>query len=77
MMTLMQSNVDEQMTGKGFAERCLIVATGKHYGLTQEFIRCTRERFKSGELTYEEAMWYLDYTYNDNLMSYIEGGCDE
>lgn len=43
------------------------------YGLTQKLIKRTRERFHSGELTYEEAMWYLDYTYNDNLMSYIGG----
>lgn len=47
------------------------------YGLTQEFIKHARDRFKSGELTYEEVMWYLDYTYNDNLMSYIQGDVNE
>lgn len=47
------------------------------YGLTQKFIKCTRERFQSGELTHEEAMWHLDYTYNDNLMSHIQDDCNK
>lgn len=47
------------------------------YGLTQEVIKNTRDRFKSGELTYEEAMWFLDYTYNDNLMYYIQDDRNE
>lgn len=48
-----------------------------NYGLTQKLIKRTRDRFQSGELTYEEAMWYLDYTYNDNLMSYIQDDQNE
>lgn len=36
------------------------------YGLTQEVISNTRERFKSGELTYEEAMWFLKFDYQNN-----------
>lgn len=47
------------------------------YGLTQKLIKRTRERFQSGELTHEEAMWFLDYTYNDNLMSYIQDDQNE
>lgn len=65
MMTIMQSNRDELVTEKGFAERCLVVATGTYYGLTQKFIKRTRNRFKSGELTYEEAMWYLKFEYEE------------
>ena len=76
-MTLIQSNVDESLTGESFAKRCIIVPTGKYYGLTQKLIKHTRERFQSGALTYKEAMWYLDYTYNDNLMLCADGDRDE
>lgn len=41
------------------------------YGLTQAFIKRTRERFKSGELTYEEAMWFLGLIYSDNKNYYL------
>lgn len=41
------------------------------YGLTQEFIKRTRERFKSGELTYEGAMWFLGLMYSDNENNYF------
>ena len=37
------------------------------YGLTQKLIKRTRERFQMGELTYEEAMWFLGLMYSDNL----------
>lgn len=37
-----------------------------NYGLTQKLIIRTRDRFQSGELTYEEAMWYLGLMYSDN-----------
>lgn len=47
------------------------------YGLTQKLIKRTRERFKSGELTYEEAMWFLGLMYSDNLMSYIQDDQNE
>lgn len=36
------------------------------YGLTQEVITNTRERFNNCELTYEEAMWFLKFEYEDN-----------
>lgn len=70
-ITLMQSNRDELVTEKGFTERCLIVATGTYYGLTQEVVSNTRERFQSGELTYEEAMWFLELMYSDNKNNYF------
>lgn len=38
------------------------------YGLTQEVIKNTRERFKSGELTYEEAMWFLKFEYESGII---------
>lgn len=71
MMKLMQSSRDEWVTEKGFAERCLVVATGKYYGLTQDFIKCTRERFKSGEISYHSAMLMLKEAHSRNIISYI------
>lgn len=44
----------------------------KIYGLTQKQVREARKRFNDSEITFEEAMWWLDYQYNDNLMSYVE-----
>lgn len=41
------------------------------YGLTQEVIKNTRNRFKNGELTYEEAMWFLGLMYSDNKNNYF------
>lgn len=41
------------------------------YGLTQKLIKRTRERFNSGELTYEEAMWFLGLMYSDNKNNYF------
>lgn len=35
------------------------------YGLTQKLIKRTRERFQSGELTHEEAMWFLKFEYEE------------
>lgn len=72
MMTLMQSKREELVTDKGFTARCLVVATGKYYGLTQKQINEARKRFNDGEITFEEAMWWLDYQFGDALMSYIE-----
>lgn len=46
------------------------------YGLTQEFIRRTRELFQSGELTYEEAMWYLQFEYEE-IKYYANEGAKE
>lgn len=43
----------------------------KIYGLTQKVIEEVRQRFKDGELTFEEAMWYLSYEYEDNEYSYF------
>lgn len=45
-----------------------------NYGLTQDFIKRTRERFKSGELTYEEAMWYLEFEYEENKQLHDDFG---
>lgn len=36
-----------------------------NYGLTQEVIKNIRNRFKDGELTYEEAMWFLKFEYEE------------
>lgn len=41
------------------------------YGLTQKLIKHTRERFKSGELTYEETMWFLGLMYSDSKNNYF------
>lgn len=68
MMTLMQSKREELVTDNGFTNRCLVVQTGKYYGLTQKQVNEARKRFNDGEITFEEAMWRLGCQYNDSLM---------
>lgn len=43
------------------------------YGLTQEFIKRTRERFKSGEISYYSAMLMFKEAYSNNLVYYVHG----
>lgn len=47
------------------------------YGLTQEFIKRTRERFKSGEISYYSAMLMFKEAYSRNKVSYIQDDCNE
>ena len=49
----------------------------KIYGLTQKQINESRKRFNDGEITFEEAMWWLSLKYSDSLMSYVEGDINQ
>lgn len=42
-----------------------------NYGLTQELIKRTRERFKRGDISYYSAMLMLKEAYSRNIISYI------
>lgn len=44
----------------------------KIYGLTQKVIKEVRQRFKDGELTFEEAMWCLSFEYSNNYIHDIK-----
>ena len=49
----------------------------KFYGLTQKFIKTVRAAFKSGELSFDDAMWLLEYERNASEMSYIQDDINE
>lgn len=72
MMTLMQSKREGLVTDKGFTGRCLVVKTGKYYGLTQKQVNEARKRFNDGEITFEEAMLWLSFKYSDTINCYID-----
>lgn len=42
-----------------------------NYGLTQEFIKRTRNRFKCGDISYYSAMLILKEAYSRNIISFI------
>lgn len=47
------------------------------YGLTQEFIKRTRERFKCGDISYYSAMLMLKEVYSRNIISYLQDDQNE
>lgn len=44
------------------------------YGLTQDSINITRERLNNCEITYDEAMWFLKFDYEENKQWYDNFG---
>lgn len=44
----------------------------KIYGLTKKQVKEARKLFNDGDITFEEAMWWLGLMYSDNKNNYFE-----